>query len=482
MNKIYIVGDSTLSCFKDPYYYPRYGYGTQIKNYFNDEVEVINLALSGRSSKSFLIEDNYKTLINNITNGDYLIIGFGHNDEKDEDPNRFTTANKDLNDTSSYPYYLNHYYVEIAKNKGATPILCTPICRADINNCYEENSGHITKNGDYRKAVINLGIETNTTVIDLTERTKELYIKIGYDKAILFHAWPKNKKETVDTTHLNIYGAKMVAYLFVEELKKTDCNLKNYLLQDLIKPTIKDLIPNKEYIDLPYVPFNKDKYKPTTNFSHIKLEGWYGTAFGDTGSNPLDLNTGYIIKEENNKFIIGQDGQYLKGKIANTEGIPFLFKQINKDDNFKVNVDVKVIKKKVDDMAGFGLMLRDDVYTDQSIPDNTILSNYVAAGLYNDNEKTNIIYSRENKKLINTNYNSSYFNIDDTAHLELERIGQVVNIKVIYKNKTYTKTYTDFDFLAIDNKYMYVGLYATCGLLCEFDNLEYIYLGKSQGA
>ena len=252
--------------------------------------------------------------------------------------------------------------------------------------------------GDYRKAIINLGITTNTTVIDLTERTKELYIKIGYDKAILFHAWPKNKKETVDTTHLNIYGAKMVAYLFAEELKKTDCNLKNYLLQDLIKPTIKDLIPNKEYIDLPYVPFNKDKYKPTTNFSHIKLEGWYGTAFGDTGSNPLDLNTGYIIKEENNKFIIGQDGQYLKGKIANTEGIPFLFKQINKDDNFKVNVDVKIIKKKVDDMAGFGLMLRDDVYTDQSIPDNTILSNYVAAGLYNDNEKTNIIYSRENRK------------------------------------------------------------------------------------
>ena len=67
--EIYVVGDSTLSCFNDEYYYPRYGYGTKLDQYFN--LKVNNLALSGRSSKSFLIEDNYEKLKNNLKNFNY---------------------------------------------------------------------------------------------------------------------------------------------------------------------------------------------------------------------------------------------------------------------------------------------------------------------------------------------------------------------------------------------------------------------------
>ena len=60
--KIYIVGDSTVCSFNDNYYLPRYGYGTQISKYINVADEnVENLALSGRSSKSFLAEENYTT-------------------------------------------------------------------------------------------------------------------------------------------------------------------------------------------------------------------------------------------------------------------------------------------------------------------------------------------------------------------------------------------------------------------------------------
>ena len=50
--KLYLVGDSTVASFNDyTYFYPRFGYGTKLQDYFNN-VEVINLALSGRSSKS----------------------------------------------------------------------------------------------------------------------------------------------------------------------------------------------------------------------------------------------------------------------------------------------------------------------------------------------------------------------------------------------------------------------------------------------
>ena len=93
---LYIVGDSTLSKFNDhSYYYPRYGYGTQLYNYLDtSKIDIVNLALSGRSSKSYLLEDNYKLLKESIKEGDYLLIGFGHNNEKSDDVARFTSATK----------------------------------------------------------------------------------------------------------------------------------------------------------------------------------------------------------------------------------------------------------------------------------------------------------------------------------------------------------------------------------------------------
>lgn len=141
--KIYLVGDSTVCDFGSTdkaLYIPRYGYGTQIQEYINiDKANVINIALSGRSSYSFTKENKYSQL-SNITNGDYLIIGFGHNDEKYE-ADRYSDPTLSSSDTStmigtynaqrpvSFKYILKHYYIDLAVSKGATPILCTPIVR-----------------------------------------------------------------------------------------------------------------------------------------------------------------------------------------------------------------------------------------------------------------------------------------------------------------------------------------------------------------
>lgn len=75
MSTLWVIGDSTVSSFEDKYYYPRYGYGTMLDKYLNDNVKVVNIALSGRSSKSYLSEPEYNTLINGMKQGDYLLIG-----------------------------------------------------------------------------------------------------------------------------------------------------------------------------------------------------------------------------------------------------------------------------------------------------------------------------------------------------------------------------------------------------------------------
>ena len=70
MNKLYIIRDFTVSIIKDPYYYPRYGYATQLKNYFS--ISIINLTKPGRSSSSFIKEPEYQIFKNNILKGEYI--------------------------------------------------------------------------------------------------------------------------------------------------------------------------------------------------------------------------------------------------------------------------------------------------------------------------------------------------------------------------------------------------------------------------
>ena len=480
---IYLVGDSTVASFNDvTYYYPRYGYGTMLSQYLSPKAEVVNLALSGRSSKSYLVESNYQNLKSSLKENDYLLIGFGHNDEKNDDPTRFSSANGSLTEEGSFKYNLYNYYIKLAEEKSATPILVTPIVRANSKDDYTGSSAHITAYGDYRQAICELGEEVGVTVLDLTTATKNLYEEVRYDEAIKFHAWTTSNSASVDTTHLNIYGAKMVAYNLVTLLQNSNCQLKNYVKDDISAPTVADLVVNPNYQESDYKPFDATTYVPKTWTNFISPD-WYGTAFGDCGGTPTSKSSGYVAEElVANEFTVGQTGTSSpKGKIASsTEGIAMIFKQVSINKNFKITAEVKVSSEVDTKQAGFGLMLRDDIYVEQSSSDKSIISNYVAAGMYTSDSATNIIYSRESTKLINSgNVVNGLYQTGDTALLEIERIGQVVNVKVTYKDVVYEETYTDFDFVAIDREYMYVGMYATRGTVAQFTNVSFAITGDA---
>jgi hypothetical protein len=66
--------------------------------------------------------------------------------------------------------------------------------------------------------------------------------------------------------------------------------------------------------------------------------------------------------------------------------------------------------------------------------------------------------------------------------MTIERVGQVVNVSVVYNGQTYTATHTDFDFFAVDTEYMYVGMFSTRGTVVEFTNVVFTITGESQGA
>ena len=178
---LWVIGDSTVCDFGDAdafYYYPRYGYGTQIAGYLDGTYKVENLALSGRSSKSFLLEENYQTLMAGMQEGDALIIGFGHNDEK-ADAERYTDPNGDWQAEGSFANSLWAGYVEPAQAKGVEVILCTPIVRR-TEDAFSDSQLHITTDsgdypgGDYPAAVKALGAAKDCAVVDLTALTHAL--------------------------------------------------------------------------------------------------------------------------------------------------------------------------------------------------------------------------------------------------------------------------------------------------------------------
>ncbi len=494
---IYIVGDSTVAHFNEVYYYHRYGWGTMLYNYFKDDVKFMNLALSGRSSLSFLKEDNYNIFKDNITKGDYVIIGFGHNDEKDDDPKRYTDPKGDINTLGSFKNVLYFNYIKVALDKGAHAVICTPIARLDERNIYDSKFVHITNNGDYRKSIVELASEVGIPCVDLTSFSKELNIKEGYEKSCLRHAITKGKMldgklvpdlGTVDGTHINIYGAKVYSYYIAKTLKESNSDIKNIIKDNLVEPTQEhDLVMDKDYV---YVPYK------TPDFSSYKAPSWFecdddfvGTAFGDTGRGTFDDPNGYFAYQENDKFYVGQilknENKYTAlGKISlNSEGYALVAKKISVSRNFHASVLAKVIDMSSELEQGFGLALRDDLYLGLKITDKTIKSNYVASSLIMSNSHLISNHSRENGILVysNNNVNDNY-QTGDTVEFNIKRLGQVVTVKTIFKGKSYETTYTDFDFVKVDKDYFYLNLFAAKSIKIEFSEFKYVDDGEAQGA
>ncbi len=214
--KIFIVGDSTACEYgsDDNYAIPRAGWGMYLGKYIPN-AEIIDLAKSGRSSKSLTVEEEYQTLLSEIDEGDYLLIQFGHNDAKkssEEDlKNRYTDPEGDKDTEGSFKNSLYTNYINVAQEKGANPILITPIARRSFDDEGNVKDTH----GLYDDAVRELGQELNIPVVDATKITSDLYQELGFEGTAAFHAIYKDVTKGDkghDNTHLNHYGAKIVAY------------------------------------------------------------------------------------------------------------------------------------------------------------------------------------------------------------------------------------------------------------------------------
>lgn len=217
---IHTIGDSTMA-HKEENKRPETGWGECIETYLaTDSVTIRNYAVNGRSSKSFINEGRWDEVMNNIKKGDYVLIQFGHNDQKEKDTTRYTNA------STMYKVNLRKYINE-TREKGGTPILITSIVRRNFN----DHGNLIDTHMGYPQAMREVAEETNTTLVDAQLITEQLVIAYGPEASTrLYNHLEAGVNDNypngyADNTHLNAFGANKIAGLIVEELKKKDTKL-----------------------------------------------------------------------------------------------------------------------------------------------------------------------------------------------------------------------------------------------------------------
>jgi lysophospholipase L1-like esterase len=213
--RIFVVGDSTASNYTASVA-PRKGWGQVFDRSLKADApaRVVNLAQSGRSSRSFITEGWFKVLADNLQAGDYVLIQWGHNDEKCD-----TTGSLDWVNRCTYPNNASgqiqlpttldkltagttaedlsfqrslEKYIALARSRGATPVLITPVTRINQDRtvtAYIEGafpitrSTHITTRGDgpgnYSQTVIDTATANNVALIDVDAASIAFYNTLG---------------------------------------------------------------------------------------------------------------------------------------------------------------------------------------------------------------------------------------------------------------------------------------------------------------
>ena len=202
MKRIFYIGDSTVQRNHIDTY-PQTGMSQVLELYLAPGVQVMHHGKNGRSTKSFLDEGRFEPVRDQMQKGDFLLIQFGHNDEKD-DPLRHTEP------FGSYQENLR-FFIREARKAGALPVLITPIARRLFDEAGNFRPG---SHGRYPEAVRQLGKEMQVPVADLTALTESYLAHLGDEASKPLFVWPK------DNTHLKYEGAVRMAGFLARELER----------------------------------------------------------------------------------------------------------------------------------------------------------------------------------------------------------------------------------------------------------------------
>ncbi len=292
---IFLVGDSTMAN-KPLEENPERGWGMYFPKYLTDDVEVQNHAVNGRSTKSFINEHRWDTVMSRLKPGDFVLIQFGHNDSKVDDSNRSAPAHTLYKDNLIR-------FVNDVRSKGANPVLITPVMRRK----FDANGKFVDQHGDYPGVVREVAAMMNVFLIDLHKSSEELIVKEGVEGSRRFFLnipakhFKNYKGKEEDNTHFSDYGAASVASLVCAEIKKQGMPIAQYL-----KPSV---FKEKFAFELPKI------YTPHFKRDTFNIMNYGAVADGMTlNSNAINKTIEECVKQGGGTVLIPR-GSFVTGPI-----------------------------------------------------------------------------------------------------------------------------------------------------------------------
>ncbi len=211
---IHFAGDSTMAD-KPELDFPERGWGQLFRELVRPPWRFVNYAVNGRSTKSFRALGHWDLLLTQLKPNDWVVIQFGHNDAKKDDPTRYTDP------STEYPANLRHF-VQDVRAHGANPVLATPVVR----RAWDE-SGHLKDmHGAYLVAVREVAASEHVPLLDMEAVTRQLVTGHGPEgskKLFMNFAsgeHPRLPEGKTDNTHSVEKGARLIANLAAAEMRR----------------------------------------------------------------------------------------------------------------------------------------------------------------------------------------------------------------------------------------------------------------------
>lgn len=178
---LHLVGDSTMA--DKPAVVPAHperGWGQALRTRLRDPSKLVNHAANGRSTRRFVDEGRWSHVVSQLRAGDYVLIQFGHNDQKADDPRRFAPA------ASDYSAYLRSFIADV-RSRGATPLLATPVARRK----FDDRGRIVDTLAPWADAMREVARAARVTVIDLSVMTARRLESLGPESSKGLFMWIK---------------------------------------------------------------------------------------------------------------------------------------------------------------------------------------------------------------------------------------------------------------------------------------------------
>lgn len=225
---IWLCGDSTMS-IKEKKAFPETGWGMPFVYFWDTTVRIENLAKNGRSTKTFISEKLWQRVADNASEGDYVFIQFGHNDEARDKGERYATPD-------TFRMNLRKFIVE-TRMKKAIPVLITPVSRRRFDNEGKVLETHI----EYSAYVKEVADQEKVLFIDLDTKSRELYQQLGKETSKLLFLqlrpgehpnYPDGKE---DNTHFTELGARLIAQIILSEIRQKAPELADRVIRPVTR-------------------------------------------------------------------------------------------------------------------------------------------------------------------------------------------------------------------------------------------------------